>query len=294
MLEVVDPGLDDFVRPSGAPDTERLMDLPTLVMPEIGDSRSVQVAQVGNIVSLTKSGRDYRFRFIRNNTIPNIPSHRIQAAAGELRIGDWGFNRTRWSVKAGDLYQVLFEQNLVGIPTPTAFELPLGQPEPNRIAVMMPFSSDFTSVWETLKDAAAEGGWVCQRADDIWENSVLIHDVVALIARSKVVVCDLTGRNANVFYETGIAHTLGREVVSIAQSEHDIPFDLTHHRYVKYLRNAEGLSSLKAALSGRPPSCLGDLAGRLTIFQSGARTSVERRRASGSEGRPARPQTAES
>ena len=63
---------------------------------------------------------------------------------------------------------------------------------------------------------------------------------MAFIARSKVVVCDLTGRNANVFYETGIAHALGREVVLITQSEHDIPFDLAHHRYVKYLGNAEG------------------------------------------------------
>jgi hypothetical protein len=251
LLEVVDAGLDDFVRPGGVPDGGRLMELPTLLMPETGDASSAQVAQVGNILSLTKSGRDYRFRFNRNNRIPDIPSDRIRTAAGELHISDWDFSRTRWSVKSGDLYQMLFEQNLVSIPTPTAFKLPLGQPEPDRIAVMMPFGSEFALVWETLKDAAGDGGWVCQRADDIWENSVLIDDVVALISRSKVVVCDLTGRNANVFYETGIAHALGREVVLITQSEHDIPFDLAHHRYVKYLGNAEGLASLKTALSGR-------------------------------------------
>jgi hypothetical protein len=206
---------------------------------------------VGNIVSLTKSGVAYRFRFIRNFKILDIPSNGIQAVARELHIGDWDFRRTRWSVKRGDLYQVLFEQNLVGIPTPTVFTLPLGQPEPDRIAVMMPFSSSFAPVWEALKGAAAEGSWVCQRADDIWENSVLVNDVVALIARSKVVVCDLTGRNANVFYEAGIAHTLGREVILITQAEDDVPFDLSHHRYIKYLRNTEGLTSLKTALFGR-------------------------------------------
>ena len=34
---------------------------------------------------------------------------------------------------------------------------------------------------------------MCQRAEDIWEDTVLINDVVALIARSKVVICDVTG-----------------------------------------------------------------------------------------------------
>jgi hypothetical protein len=251
MLEVVDDGLDGFVRPSGVPDVGRLMDLPTVVMPEIGDPHRTQVAQVGSITGLTKSGLEYRYRFLRNDGIPDIPSHRIEAAAAELRIGRWDLTRTRWSVKSGDLYRMLFEQNLVNLPKPTAFELTLRSAEPSRIAVMMPFSAKFAAVWETLKETAAEGGWVCQRADDIWENSVLINDVVGLIARSKVVVCDLTDRNANVFYETGIAHTLGREVVLITQSEQDVPFDLTHHRYVKYLPNAEGLASLKAALSRR-------------------------------------------
>src|SRR5687768_11259987 len=77
MLEKVDAGLEDIVRPGGVPNRGRLMDLPTLVMPEIGDAYRAQIAQVGNIVSLMQSGRDYRFRFIRNPRIPNIPSDRI-------------------------------------------------------------------------------------------------------------------------------------------------------------------------------------------------------------------------
>jgi hypothetical protein len=98
---------------------------------------------------------------------------------------------------------------------------------------------------------AQPGAWLQIVADDIWEDSVLVNDVVALIARSKVVICDLTGRNANVFYEAGIAHTLGREVVLITQSADDVPFDLRHHRYITYLGNFEGLVVLKEALIGR-------------------------------------------
>ena len=140
---------------------------------------------------------------------------------------------------------------MVGIPKPTAFVVPTLAAEPDRIAVMMPFGSEFAPVWAAMKRAAGSGGWVCQRADDIWEDSVLVNDVVALIARSRVVVCDLTGRNANVFYEAGIAHTLGREVVLITQSADDVPFDLRHHRYITYLGNTEGLLELQDKLTSR-------------------------------------------
>ncbi len=81
--------------------------------------------------------------------------------------------------------------------------------------------------------------------------------MVSLIDRSRVVICDCTGRNPNVFYEAGIAHTLGREVILITQSEHDVPFDLRHLRYVRYLNNAEGRRALIAALQNRMQTILG-------------------------------------
>jgi len=251
LLEGVDGGLDAFLRPGGNLDISRLLSLPTLLMPELGDTRHPQVGQIGNVVSLIPSGRNWNFRFVRSGTAPEIPSERIEFLASTLGIGAWGLTRTRWTVHAPDLYQVLLEADLLGYPRPTAFALPLAPPESHRIAVMMPFQAEFTSVWGTLKAVADAGGWVCQRADDIWEDSVLVNDVVALIARSKVVVCDLTGRNANVFYEAGIAHTLGRDVVLITQSPGDVPFDLRHHRFIRYLCNEEGLAVLEGALMGR-------------------------------------------
>jgi hypothetical protein len=251
LLEGISDELKAFLRPGGQLDISRLLALPTLVMPERQDTTRAQVAQIGNVVSLTTSGRDVHFRFVRSGTLPEIPSERIESIAAELRIGAFEFNRTRWTVKSPDLYQVLFETNLLGFPRPTVFALPIVPPDFDRIAVMMPFQAEFDSVWRTLKEVGETGGWACQRANDIWEDTVLINDVVALIARSKVVICDLTGRNANVFYEAGIAHTLGRDVVLITQSSDDVPFDLRHHRYIRYLDNDEGLADLRRSLSSR-------------------------------------------
>jgi hypothetical protein len=170
LLEGIDPELNAFLRPGGNVDISRLLSLPTLLMPERGDTSRAQVAQVGNVISLTTSGRNVHFRFVRSGTLPDIPSERIESIAAELRIGTFGFNRTRWTVNSPDLYQVLFETNLLGFPRPTAFVLSIAPPKPDRIAVMMPFQAEFDSVWATLKAVGEAGGWVCQRADDIWED----------------------------------------------------------------------------------------------------------------------------
>ncbi|HEX3653629.1 MAG TPA: hypothetical protein VHU18_12480 [Rhizomicrobium sp.] len=122
---------------------------------------------------------------------------------------------------------------------------------------MMPFDAGFNSVYDSIRQAADGSGLRCRRADDIWENAAIIQDVVALIDRSRIVVCDCTARNPNIFYEAGIAHTLGREVILITQSEHDIPFDLRHLRYIRYLNNVEGRTALTQALKLRMQHIIG-------------------------------------
>ena len=71
-----------------------------------------------------------------------------------------------------------------------------------------------------------------------------MDDVFSAIVQSRLVICDLTDRNANVLYETGLAHALNNDVIMITQNMDDIPFDLRHFRVVKYLPNKEGLSKL--------------------------------------------------
>ena len=91
----------------------------------------------------------------------------------------------------------------------------------------------------------------CARVDDLWNNSTIIQDIFELIYCSSIVIVDFTGKNPNVFYEAGIAHTLGKNVIPITQSLNDIPFDLRHHRVLDYLNNNEGLQKLKINLLKR-------------------------------------------
>ncbi len=133
---------------------------------------------------------------------------------------------------------------------PSVFKVPDVSLRQDLVAIMMPFRG-FDRVHEAIKGAATDAGLNSQRADDIWIDSTFIQDIVNLIFQARVVVCDFSERNANVFYETGIAHTLGKIVVPIAQSLSDIPSDLQHHRALPYLNNEQGLLKLRKDLSGR-------------------------------------------
>jgi hypothetical protein len=134
---------------------------------------------------------------------------------------------------------------------PYVFQTPDGYVELDLVSVMMPLSMEFTKVHEAIKRAASECGLRCLRADDIWEDTTIVQDIFSLIFHSQVVVVDFTGKNSNVMYETGIAHTLGKHVVPISQSLEDVPFDMRHHRVLKYLPNAEGLRKLASDLTAK-------------------------------------------
>jgi hypothetical protein len=134
---------------------------------------------------------------------------------------------------------------------PNVFSVPELSQEPELAVVMMPFGAEFAPVYKAIRRACKTSGLRCLRVDDIWEESIIIQDVFNLIFRSQIVIVDFTGKNPNVMYETGIAHTLGKHVVPISQSIADVPFDLNHHRILKYLDNEQGLAKLEERLATR-------------------------------------------
>ena len=135
--------------------------------------------------------------------------------------------------------------------SPEVFDPPPLAIQDDLVSVMMPFDAGFTPVYRAIQLAASAAGMECARADDIWEESVVVQDIFNLIFRSEIVVVDFTGKNPNVMYETGIAHTLGKKVVPLTQVIDHIPFDLRHHRALTYHPNSQGLEKLTSDLSAR-------------------------------------------
>jgi hypothetical protein len=102
------------------------------------------------------------------------------------------------------------------------------------VFVMMPFSDEMSDAYSVIVDSCVKLNLSVQRADDFFGASHVIQDIWSLINSAKVIVCDCTHKNPNVFYELGIAHTLGKDVILITQNEADVPSDLRHWRYILY------------------------------------------------------------
>lgn len=229
---------------------DELIRHPCLFMQE---GTSDEVAYVGSITRARVVGNDISIEFTYDLDISPLLNSTIYAAKIDFDMPrDFEFSRTHWAVKDVDLYRILLRNHKPSRQRPTVFDIPVHEKiEPALVSAMMPFDAAFAPVYDSLKATAEKIGLRCRRVDEIWENPAIIQDVVSLIDRSRVVICDCTGRNANVFYEIGIAHTLGREVILITQNDADIPFDLRHLRHVRYLNNAEGRQALCTALEQR-------------------------------------------
>ena len=241
---------------NGQPTFDRLARLPCLFMNE---GVGAEICRVGTITRSRVVNREVMFDYVVDVDVPPLENSLIYANRLALDMPqDFEFSRNHWAVKDVDLYRMLLRTVRPRRQRPSVFRIEEHERvEPELVSVMMPFDAGFNPVYESIREAAAAAGLRARRADDIWENPAIIQDVVSLVDRSRVVICDCTGRNPNVFYEAGIAHTLGREVILITQADHDIPFDLRHLRYVRYLNNGEGRSALTAALKGRLETIIG-------------------------------------
>lgn len=101
--------------------------------------------------------------------------------------------------------------------------------------VICPFGGWNDRYYEDVYSPAVEGaGLRPRRADDLYRPSAIVHDIWALVKKSRVMLADVTGKNPNVFYELGLAHALGKPVVIVTKSMDDVPFDLRALRVIEF------------------------------------------------------------
>lgn len=238
------------------PNFDLMRKLPAIFSPENSRFEADQVSRVGEITGTRLQGNNVVVEYRYDPDIPPIPLSDLITLAPALGIqiprrGFGPFEHSHWSIKDADLFKVLLTEWRQPARQPTVFQLPTPQRvRPDLLSAMMPFAG-FGPVWEVIQRAATANGMDSGRADNRWDHPAIIQDVVALIDEAAIVICDCTGKNANVFYEMGIAHSYGKEVIIITQNPADIPFDIAHLRHIRYLGNDQGLAQLEAELTAR-------------------------------------------
>jgi hypothetical protein len=58
------------------------------------------------------------------------------------------------------------------------------------------------------------------------KSITIMEGIWMMINKSRFLVADITDTNPNVLYELGIAHTLGKGVITISEKPDYIPFDI--------------------------------------------------------------------
>jgi len=101
-----------------------------------------------------------------------------------------------------------------------------------------------------IEDALEGFDYTAIRADHIAEPGMITNDVIEYIVESPLVIADLTGRNANVFYELAIRHAYEKPTIQIVEEDEDIPFDLAPTRTIHFDHSdVESVSNAKSQIA---------------------------------------------
>lgn len=115
--------------------------------------------------------------------------------------------------------------------------------------VLMPFDADFDDIYsELIKKPLEEVGFTVRRADSLLNQRGILHDVVRGIADADLIVADVSGLNANVLYELGLAHALGKRTIMLTQDIDQLPFDLRAYRANAYSTRFTDAGALREVL----------------------------------------------
>jgi hypothetical protein len=135
------------------------------------------------------------------------------------------------------------------------FSAPQHAVNPDLCFVLMPFSAEFKNVYQEIKEAVTDyAGFRCLRADELAVPSKITEDIWLHIQRSRFLIADITGSNANVFYEVGLSHALNKPVILLVREGTEVPFDLKAVRYLHY--SPTNFGDLRRNLGAHIKACL--------------------------------------
>lgn len=100
-------------------------------------------------------------------------------------------------------------------------------------------------------------------SESIFSRNDIMEDIWTYICKSKFVVADISHKNPNVFYELGICHSIGKEVIILCDQESlkedyagKLPFDVTTKRMIIYSDKGVGVKDFEQKLGRHIESIL--------------------------------------
>ena len=116
--------------------------------------------------------------------------------------------------------------------------------------VVMQFTEEYTALFkEVIDPVCTDFGYQVIRGDNVYTNGLIIEDITRSIRECSVVIADITPNNANVYYELGYAHGIGKPAILLSDRNREkLPFDISGFRLLFYDNTIGGKALVEQAL----------------------------------------------
>jgi hypothetical protein len=195
----------------------------------------VDVSELFNTATMMLSDKLFRMRDQGLINFENEGKKENNRPKGE--ISDTGlWSKIRVAFGGMSLSEVtLLSRHSNGMAVIPVFGRPNHRMVKTDVFVLMPFNEEMNNIYNNhVKKLGEELNMNIQRADDIFTPKPFMEKVWDGICAAQLIVADCTQQNPNVFYEIGIAHTVGKKVILITRSADDIPSDIKHFDTILY------------------------------------------------------------
>lgn len=122
---------------------------------------------------------------------------------------------------------------------------------------ILPFDDDRLEIFNDIirKELENDYQFTVIRSSDIFSNDEIMEDIWTYICKAHFIIADVSLRNPNVFYELGICHTVGKQVITICDEESlnsdyngKLPFDIQSRRTIFYKNSGSGPQKMVSEL----------------------------------------------
>lgn len=111
------------------------------------------------------------------------------------------------------------------------------------VFVAMPFTGETPGLFQHIRRGVAAAGLRCVRVDRVQHTRPIQELVFELVEKSKLVIFVADGGNPNAYYEAGFADAMHKEVMLVARSVADLPFDVSNRNALVYGNNPRTLEA---------------------------------------------------
>lgn len=103
-----------------------------------------------------------------------------------------------------------------------------------QVFLLTPFSQEERALYNDVQNICAKNGLICVRGDEDHASGDILSHVVRLMLSSRLVIANISSRNANVFYELGVAHAFDKPTILLSNSPKSLPFDIAAQRTILF------------------------------------------------------------